>query len=79
MNEIDPIIINSEGTMEESIKKVYKAMANTKKTPTRFDFFLTSEFLQKLFVTNLALYLVQKKAKKVKHVQVNIYVEQKEG
>jgi hypothetical protein len=79
LKEDTPIfIICNEGTVEEAVKQIYKAMSNKKKTPVNLVYFCTTNFMNLMFLSHLKDYLQQRKAKKVDHVKVDIYVEEKE-
>jgi predicted RNA-binding protein with RPS1 domain len=70
------IIIDSEGAIEASVKTIYNAMKDKEKKPIEFEFMCPTGFMHTQFVNHLNEYLVTwKKAKKVSHVKINIYLE----
>ena len=73
-----PIIIDSEGAIESGVKLVHKAMKDKTKTPVTLVFLCTTDWMHVQFLTYMVDYLAKKKAKKVEHVKVDIYIEQKE-
>ena len=72
------LIIDSEGAIENGVKIVYKAMKDKNKTPVNLRFMCSSDWMHVQFLTYLLDYLSKKKVKKVEHVKVDIYIEQKE-
>lgn len=72
------ILVDSEGAIEHGVKLVYKAMKDKQKTEINFRFMVTSDWMHVQFLTYLCDYLAKKKAKKVSHVKIDIYIEQKE-
>lgn len=72
------IIIDCEGAIEHCTKIVYKAMKDKKKTPVSFRFLCTSDWMHVQFLNHMLTYLKQKKARKVEHVKLDIYIEEKE-
>jgi hypothetical protein len=71
-------MIDCEGAIEEGVRKIHKAMSNKEKKEVTLTFLCTSEWMHLQFLTYMAYYLGAKKAKKVGHVKVDIYIEQKE-
>lgn len=71
-------MIDSEGAIENGVKLVYKAMIDKKKKPVSLQFFCPTDWMHVQFLNHLGNYLALKKAKKVSHVKLDIYVEQKE-
>ena len=71
-------MIDSEGAIENCTKMVYKAMIDKNKTPISLQFFVPNDWMNLQFLTYLSTYLNQKKAKKVDHVNLDIFVEEKE-
>lgn len=57
---------------------VYKAMKDKKKNPVHFQFFLSTQWMNVQFLRYLSDYLRMRKARKVNHVKIDIYVEEKE-
>jgi hypothetical protein len=72
------LIVDSEGAIETAVKIVYKAMKDKKKQEVNLQFLCTSEWMHLQFLQYLMSYLAAKKAKKVEHVKIDIYIEQKE-
>lgn len=71
-------IIDCEGAIESAAKQVYKAMMDRKKTKVNLTYFCTTEFMHLMFLRNLAQYLQERKAKKVDHVSIDIFIDQGE-
>ncbi len=71
------MIVDSEGAIENAVKIIYKSMKDKNKTPVSLQFMCTSDWMHVQFLTYMADYLYKKKAKKVDHVKVDIYIEQK--
>lgn len=71
-------IIDNEGAIEEAVKEVYKAMVDKKKTEVTLQYLCSSNFMHEQFLGYLAKYLGFKKAKKVSHVKIDIYIEEKD-
>lgn len=71
------MIIDSEGAIENGVKIIYKSMKDKSKTPVSLKFMCTSDWMHVQFLTYLVEYLRKKKVKKVDHVKVDIYIEQK--
>lgn len=70
------IIVDCEGAIEASVKTIYKAMKDKNKTPIQFEFLCSTGFMHEQFIRHMNEYLlVWKKAKKVDHVKINIYIE----
>lgn len=72
------IIVDCEGAIESGVKIIYKAMKDKEKTEVNLKFMVTSDWMHVQFLTYLLDYLEKKKVKKVSHVKVDIYIEQKE-
>lgn len=53
-------------------------MKDKTKTPVTLVFLCTTDWMHVQFLTYMVDYLAKKKAKKVEHVKVDIYIEQKE-
>ncbi len=69
-------IVDNEGAIEEAVKSIHKAMIDKKKTEVTLSFMCPSDFMHTQFLSYLAKYLGAKKAKKVTHVKVDIYIEE---
>lgn len=72
------IVIDSEGAIENGAKVVCKAMKDKNKTPVNLRFMCTTDWMHVQFLDYLIKYLAYKKAKKVSHVSIDIYIEEKE-
>lgn len=71
-------IIDNEGAIEEAVKEVYRAMIDKKKKEVQLQYLCSSDFMHVQFLEYLAKYLGIKKAKKVSHVKIDIYIEEKD-
>lgn len=71
-------IVDHEGAIEEAVKEIYKAMIDKKKTEVKLQYLCSSDFMHVQFLEYLAKYLGLKKAKKAKHVKIDIYIEEKD-
>ena len=71
-------IIDNEGAIEAAVKEIYKAMTDKKKTEVKLQYLCSSDFMHVQFLEYLAKYLGLKKAKKVSHVKIDIYIEEKD-
>lgn len=71
-------IIDNEGAIEDAVKEIYKAMTDKKKTEVKLQYLCPSDFMHVQFLEYLAKYLGCKKAKKVNHVKIDIYIEEKD-
>lgn len=69
--------MDCEGAIEQGVKIVYKAMKDKKKTPVTLSFLVTTNWMHVQFLNHLLKYLSMKKAKKVDHVKIDIYIEEK--
>jgi hypothetical protein len=70
-------IIDSEGTIEEAVKEVYKAMVNKERAEITLQYLCTTDFIHTQFLKYLAKYIGIKKPKKVTHVKIDIFIEEK--
>ena len=68
-------VVGCEGEIEGAAELVYLAMMGEAKA--ELNFLCTTPFMYKQTLTYLIWYLEQKKAPKVKHVTVDIYIEEK--
>jgi hypothetical protein len=66
-------VVGCEGEIEGAVELVYLAMMGEAKA--ELNFLCTTPFIYKQTLTYLLWYLEQKKAPKVKHVTVDIYIE----
>jgi hypothetical protein len=71
-------IVDNEGAIEDAVKEIYKAMINKNKTEVQFQYLCSSDFMHVQFLEYLSKYLGLKKAKKVNHVKIDIYIEEKD-
>lgn len=71
-------IVDNEGAIEDAVKEIYKAMIDKKKTEVKLQYLCSSDFMHVQFLEYLAKYLGLKKAKKVNHVKIDIYIEEKD-
>jgi hypothetical protein len=67
-------VVGCEGEIEGAVELVYLAMMGEAKA--ELNFLCTTPFMYKQTLTYLLWYLEQKKAPKVKHVTVDIYIEE---
>ena len=67
-------VVGCEGEIEGAAELVYLAMMGEDKA--ELNFLCTTPFMYKQTLTYLLWYLEQKKAPKVKHVTVDIYIEE---
>lgn len=70
------IIVDCEGAIENSVKIIHKAMK--KKEPVNLRFLVTSNWMHVQFLNHMATYLKHKKAKKVDHVKIEIFIEEED-
>lgn len=68
-------VIGCEGEIEAAAELVYLAMMDEAKA--ELNFLCTTSFMYKQTLRYLLWYLEQKKAPKVKHVNVDIFIEEK--
>lgn len=78
MTDSPVIIIDCEGAIENGAKIIYKAMKDKNKTQMNFKFLCTSDWMHVQFLNYLIMYLEQKKVKKVDHVKLDIFIEEKD-
>jgi hypothetical protein len=76
--ESPELIVDCEGAIEEVSKIVYKAMIDEKKKKVNFKLLITSDWMHVQFLNYMIDYLQKKKARKVDHVNLDIYIETKE-
>lgn len=67
-------VIGCEGEIEAAVELVYQAMLGEVKA--ELNFMCTTPFMYTQTLTYMVWYLAQKKAPKVKHVTVDIYIEE---
>lgn len=72
------MIIDSEGAIEQGVKVIHKAMKDKEKRQVNLRFMCTSDWMHVQFLQYLISYLEMQKAKRVEHVKIDIYIEQKE-
>lgn len=72
------MIVDSEGAIEEGVKSIHKAMCDKQKKQVNLQFFFHTQWMHYQFLEYLSTYLSAKKAKKVNHVKVDLYIEEKE-
>jgi hypothetical protein len=68
--------IGCEGEIEGAVELVYQAMLGT--VPAELNFLCTTPFMYTQTLSYLIYYLAEKKAPKVKHVTVDIYIVEKD-
>lgn len=78
MKEDEVVLVNCEGTIEASVVLVYTAMMldPPPKDKVNLRFLCSTPFVHKIFLEFLITYLEAKKAKKVNHVVLDIFVEE---
>jgi hypothetical protein len=67
-------VIGCEGEIEGAVELVYLAMIG--EIQAELNFLCTTKFMYTQTLTYMIWYLAQKKAPKVKHVTVDIYIEE---
>ena len=67
-------VIGCEGEIEGAVELIYLAMLGDVKA--ELNFLCTTTFMYTQTLTYMICYLAQKKAPKVKHVTVDIYIEE---
>lgn len=76
MSKKEVYVIGCEGEIEGAVELVYRAMIGTAKA--ELNFLCTTPFMYTQTLSYLIYYLAEKKAPKVKHVTVDIYINSKE-
>lgn len=69
-------LISSEGDIEQGVKLIYKAMVHKDKKKTSLRFLVPTQFMYAQFLHHLLFYLKARKAPKVEHVKVDIFIEE---
>jgi len=69
-------VISSEGDIEQGVKAIYKAMVHKDKPKKSFRYLVPTQFLYNQFLHYLIYYLKAKKAPKVTHITVDIFIEE---
>ena len=69
-------VISSEGDIEQGVKAIYKAMVHKDKAKKSFRYLVPTQFLYNQLLHYLIYYLKAKKAPKVTHITVDIFIEE---